>query len=309
MREHPLHIEYRPKSFDEVFGNDDTKKSILSNLRNLDSCPHAFLLSGPSGSGKTTIARLMRVKLGCADASFYELNTADIRGIDSIREIIENSKYPPMVGKTKVFLLDECHQITGPAAEALLKVLEDTPKHAYFILCTTVPDKLLTTIKTRCTQYVVHSLDYVIMGKLLDWVLKKENKRITDTVKNKLISVAEGCPRQALKILDQIIDLTEEGSQLNVIADNFAAKTSVIDICRMINHKEGWDKLSEKMKYFIDDPEIVRRAILSYFSKVLMDSKGIEAKRVKDIMETFERNYFDIGKAGLILGVYRASLL
>jgi DNA polymerase-3 subunit gamma/tau len=308
MRENPLHIEYRPKTFDEVLGNKGAVEGILSVLKDPSKAknPHAFLLSGPSGCGKTTLARLIKDRLGCTDAEFYELNSANVRGIDDVREVIKNAKFPPLVGNVKVYLFDECHQLTGDAAEALLKVLEDTPKYAYFILCTTAPEKLKITLQNRCTKCKVEPLNEE-MPFLLSRVLKKEGKTITNAVRDKIIEVGDGSPRQALVILEHVIDIPDEATQLKLV-ESYTGKTDVREICSMIKKKAGWTELSKKLQYLYEDPESVRAGILGWFGTVLLNSRGAEAERIEKIMAIFEPSHFN-KRAGLIVGIYRASLL
>ena len=137
-----LPIKYRPQYFDEVAGNKDAVAQCEAILkRSLATIPRSWLFTGPSGTGKTTLARILRYELDCSDADFHEFNTSNTRGIDTIREITSKARLSPMDGKIQVYLLDECHQLTKDAQNALLKALEDTPKHTFFMLCTTNPEK------------------------------------------------------------------------------------------------------------------------------------------------------------------------
>ena len=154
----PLHIDYRPADFDEILGNEETIKSIKSILARDEDRPHAWMFVGPSGCGKTTLARIVSAALGCppkinkaANLDFQEINTSDMRGIDTAREILKTMNFAPVntASKCRVYILDECHQATKDFQNSLLKALEDTPDHVYFLLCTTDPSKLLKTIKNR----------------------------------------------------------------------------------------------------------------------------------------------------------------
>ena len=172
----PLHLAYRPKNFDEIFGNTAVIESLKSIFSRKSDFSHAMLFQGPSGCGKTTLARIVKDLLGCKGSDYTEINASNNRGIDTARLIVDNMKYRPMIpgSKCRVYLLDECHQITGDAANALLKALEDTPAHVYFLLCTTNPGKLLQTIRNRCMIFEVQSLTDDQLVELLKWVLDCE---------------------------------------------------------------------------------------------------------------------------------------
>ena len=130
-----LYLQYRPIELSQLKGNADIVATLEGMLDNRTSCPHAFLLHGPTGCGKTTIGRIIASSLGCKDSDFTEVDSADFRGIDTIREIRKSSQFMPTHGDVRVWLIDECHKMTNDAQNALLKILEDTPTHIYFVLC------------------------------------------------------------------------------------------------------------------------------------------------------------------------------
>ena len=151
-----LYNDYRPKTLEEVVGHEEIKESLKSLFKEKTS-PHAFLFSGPSGTGKTTFARIIANMLG-GNGDIIEVNTANTNGIDFIRELNEIAKYPSLFGKSKVFILDEGQMLTREGQNAILKLFEDSPKHSYFILATTDPQKLLPTLKNRCLSFTLKSL-------------------------------------------------------------------------------------------------------------------------------------------------------
>jgi DNA polymerase-3 subunit gamma/tau len=308
----PLHLEFRPQTLDEVVGNKATVDSLRSILSR-DDRPHSYLLHGPSGCGKTTLARIMATMLGCDPLEFHELNTANTRGIDTVREKIAQAYYAPLSGSVKVYLWDEIHTQTGAAAEALLKFLEDTPTHVYNFLCTTNPEKLLKTIKNRCTTYIVSTLTSIEMGKLLNWVEENTGDELHADVRKALISAADGCPRRALVMMDQIVGIKNSIDQLAAIVNTTDEEPQIIDICRKLMVKEGgakkWAGLAEMMRFFDPDPENARRAIMGYLSKVLLGCKGEEGKRIAQIMNIFSEPLFNSGKPGLIMEMYLATLV
>ena len=298
----PLHIDYRPQDTDEVFGNESIKTSLKSLIAREDR-PHSFLFTGPSGCGKTTFGRIIKTLLECEDEDWYEYNSANTRGIDTIRDIAQAVNYSPIIGKCKIYLLDECHQFTGPAANALLKLLEDTPAHVYFILCTTDPEKLLKTILTRCTTYQVKPLSDKEMTSLLQWVLDCEEKKIGVKVIKEIVRVAEGCPRQALVILDQIIDIEDAEEALVAVEAVTVGEAEVIDICRHLIAHKSWDGIREQVKLVLakTEPEKLRYAILGYFKAVLLGNKN---DRASEIIDIFSENTYASGAAGVVNMIY-----
>lgn len=305
----PLHLDYRPKSLDELVGNKavkDSLKTIFAIARK--DRPHSYLLTGPAGCGKTTVGRIIKNMLGCSDYDFLELNSANSRGIDTIREITVNCHYSPIDGLVKVYLLDECHQFSGAAAEALLKILEDTPSHVYFILCTTEPEKLKKTIHTRCSTYMVSSLSDKETRFLLQSVLDSE--KVTDfseKVLDEIVKVAEGCPRQALVILDQVIDILDDDEAIKAVSTIKFEEAEVIDICRGLYQKESWETMRHKVKLVTQniEPEKIRYAILGYMTTILLSKKRDD--RASEIIDMMSENTFYSGKAGLINNIYILS--
>lgn len=303
----PLHLDYRPKVLEELFGNDAIKESILSLFAREDK-PHAFLFTGPTGCGKTSVARILKDMLGCSDYDYKEYNAANTRGIDTIRDIIDSSKFAPMNGKSKVYLLDEAHQQTGAAAESLLKLLEDTPRHVYIILSTTNPERLLPTIKNRCTTYSLKPLSLREMESLLEWVLECEGFFLEENTKKILLGVADGCPRKLLVVLDQIINVEDKSPEKvqEILGSQDPEGDKVIDLCRELLKTTGgkvfhWKRVSEILKSSEMDPEGTRRAILGYMSKVIL---GGENDHVANIMTNFTDSFYDSGKPGLVLACY-----
>jgi len=206
MAEKELYKKYRPKDFEGVVGQTDALKSLQQMAKN-KKIPHALLFTGPSGCGKTTLARIVRRELGCGKHDFSEVNCADFRGIDMVRDIRSRMMQAPISGSCRVWLIDEAHRLTGDAMDAFLKILEDTPDHVYFMLATTNPQKLLKTVRTRCTEISVKSLSNKDIVKLVTDVAKKEGKTLPKEVAKKIADKCEGSARQALVLLHQIIDL------------------------------------------------------------------------------------------------------
>lgn len=294
--------KYRPKDFDEVIGNRHIIKSLKSLFNGNKLISHVFLFYGQSGCGKTTFARIIANKLDCSEHDFTEINAGNNRGIDTAREILKTAHYLPTKGESKVILFDEVHATTKDFQNALLKVLEDTPSHVYFILCTTDPQKLLSTIRNRCVTYEVELLEEKQLKKLLDRASKKEGKMLLKKVRAKLIDKAEGCPRQALILLEEIIHMKGK-DQLKAIKVFKTNEQKVIDLCRAILKKERWEKICKILKGIEEEPESVRRAVLGYINSVMLTKNNPHCML---IYLAFKEPFFNTGKAGLTFACYRA---
>lgn len=300
-----LAIDYRPETLDELIGNDKAKKS-LENIFKKESKPKAFLLVGPTGCGKTTIARIIAKHLNCNGNDFVEMDSADDRGIDVIRKLRAQAHYQPTQGDSRVWLLDESHRLTPDAQEALLKSLEEPPKHVYYILATTDPQKLKPTLKGRCIQIDVSQLSETDMMKLLAGICRKVGTKVSKTVAEAIVEKAEGHPRNALQLLEKCIGLESEDALEAINEFNVLEKQS-IDLCRaLMENKPNWKKISTILKDIKADPEAIRQAVLGYASAVLLNSGQFKAY---NILEAFETNIYDTRKAGLVIACYRAVQL
>ncbi len=215
---------YRPKSFKEVVGQSHVVKTLVNALKQ-QRLSHALLFAGIKGTGKTTVARIIAKALNCKNlidgyepcntclnceeinkgifVDVIEIDAASNRGIDQIREIIENLKFAPAKGKAKVYIIDEAHMLTKEASNALLKSLEEPPSHVYFILATTEPNKLLPTILSRCQRYDFRRLDLGLLVKHLKEICQRENYSIEEEAIRLIAKEAQGSLRDALSLLDQ----------------------------------------------------------------------------------------------------------
>jgi len=291
-----LYKRHRPTKFSELVGQDSAVKELTAMGRN-NAIPHFLLFIGPSGCGKTTIARILKNKLKCSDADFKEMNAAKDRGIDMVREIDSRVGLAPMAGPCRIWLIDECHQMTAQAMESILKLLEDTPKHAYFFLCTTDPSKLKRTIVTRATKVKVVLIGDKEMTGLVNRVAAAEKKQIEEDVVAKIVSVAEGSARMALVLLHQVIDLATEEDKLEAL-ERESAQRSGFELAQALVRNAKWPEIAAILGNCEDDPETVRRIVLGYFTKVALGQKT--PKRAVGIIEAFLDPYFNTGKAGLV---------
>jgi DNA polymerase-3 subunit gamma/tau len=177
-----LYQKYRPKVFADVVGQEDAI-TLLANLckkvQDEQTIPHAYVFCGSHGIGKTTLARIFARELGTAPDDVYELDAASTsRKIDDMRELIESMYTLPILSKYKVYILDEAHALTKDSSNAFLKALEEPPAHVLFILCTTDPEKIIPTVRSRCTIVNFKSASIENIIKQLSFITEKENVSI-----------------------------------------------------------------------------------------------------------------------------------
>jgi len=296
-----LYLKYRPKSLDEIYGNSDLVRTLSNILSDVETCPQVFMLHGPTGCGKTTIARIIADRLECKGMDLREVDVADYRGIDSIREIRKQAQFRPLEGKCKVWILDECHRLTPDAQSALLKILEDTPKDVYFILCTTDPQKVLPTIRGRCSQFQVKQLSPDDMFALLRSIVKAEEERLPKTVYDQIIQDSLGHPRNAIQTLEQVLQAEPE-DRLKVAKRAAEEQSQSIELCRALLKGAGWKEITNILSGLQEqDPEGIRRHVLAYCNSILLKGRNDQAARV---MEEFIEPFWNAGKPGLTLACY-----
>jgi DNA polymerase III gamma/tau subunit len=303
----PLHIDYRPKSLDHIYGNGSVVASVRSILERQDR-PRAWLFIGSSGCGKTTMARIVADGLGCSERDYLELNIADARGIDDARKIIQTMAYMPQSGSVRVFVLDEIQQSTKDFQQAVLKALEDTPAHVVFILCTTDPDKLLKTIRTRCTTFEMSLLPGPTMRDLVRDVLTAEAvswpEETMAAVADAVTEMAEGSPRQALVALDQVIDLGSQEEMVEALRRTVLDTATVNELAKALLTRRKWEQVAKLIKGLpaSEDPEKVRRYIIAAAEGELLRTGSEQAAIVFD---AFQKPFYDNAGKGLVFAAWR----
>lgn len=302
----PLHIDYRPQELKQIIGNKSAVESLEAILNRKTDFPHAMLFTGPSGTGKTTLARIVAAQLGINNMDLRELNIADLRGIDNARDIQEQMRLRPLSGNCRGWILDEVHQATKDFQNAMLKALEDTPKHVYFFLCTTDPAKLLPTIKNRCHEFKTELLSPRDLLLLITEICNKEKVDVPQEVQNQIIQDAQGSARAALVILDKIIDM-EPNAMLEAAKQTAAEQNATIDLCRaLINIRttKEWPTIAKILSGLGDyDPENVRQAVIGYCNAILLKEDNSKAWVVLDAFrDPFDRN----GRPGVTWACYLA---
>lgn len=302
-----LYQKHRPKTFKEVLGQDEAVKVLTQALKR-KQLPHAILLTGDSGCGKTTIARILKKEINCGDLDFTEMNCANFRGIEMVRDLQNGIMLSPMNGSSRIFLIDECHQLTKDAQHAMLKLLEDTPPHVYFMLATTEPAKLIAPIKTRCTEIKVRLLPDNLLTQVVKTVHGKEcaEKKILvpldEEVVEKIVSLSEGSARKALVLLDSIFAIESSEEQL-LSLEKTNYKHDAINIARaLFDPRSKWPDVA-KLLNIEEEPERIRHLILGYATQIVLKG-GKTSARAYLIISVFRDNWYDCGKAGLVASCY-----
>src|SRR6202158_3951030 len=225
--------KYRPQSFAELIGQEHVRTTI-ENAITQNRIAHGYIFSGQRGTGKTTVARILSRCLNCIEGpttkpcgkcascleitagnavDVIEIDAASNRGINEMRELRENVRYQPVRDRYKVFIIDEAHQITNEAFNALLKTIEEPPEWAVFMLCTTEAHKIPATIASRCQHFSFRAVDFEDLVARMAWICEQEKITADAEALSVLAQAGEGSVRDSLSALDQAIACC--GSKLN----------------------------------------------------------------------------------------------
>lgn len=233
--------KYRPSTFESVVG----QRALTTTLKNAiatQKLAHAYLFCGPRGVGKTTCARIFAKTINCmtptADGeacnqcescvafneqrsyNIHELDAASNNSVDDIRQLVEQVRIPPQIGKYKVYIIDEVHMLSASAFNAFLKTLEEPPRHAIFILATTEKHKILPTILSRCQIYDFNRISVEDTVNHLSYVASKEGITAEPEALNVIAMKADGGMRDALSIFDQVVSFTGGNITYKSVIDN-----------------------------------------------------------------------------------------
>lgn len=204
-----LYRTYRPNKWSEVMGQDhivEVLKDAIANKR----VAHAFLFSGSRGTGKTTVARILAKAVETKDEDIYEIDAASNRGIDDIRQLREHVSVLPFSSLFKVYIIDEVHMLSKDAWNALLKTLEEPPKHVVFILATTELDKVPETIVSRCQTFIFRKPPREIIRKEVLRIGKKEGVELDAGAGDLIALLGDGSFRDALGMLEKVISSSKD---------------------------------------------------------------------------------------------------
>ena len=246
---------YRSQTFDDVIGQDAVAQT-LKNAIKADKVAHAYLFTGTRGVGKTTMARILAKALNCLNAEspttepcckcdsctainigedidVIEIDGASHTGVDNIRQLRQNAIYRPARARYKIYIIDEVHMLSTGAFNALLKILEEPPDHIKFIFATTEPNKVLTTIQSRCQRFDFGSISPALIAGQLKSILKKEKIKFADDLVLRLARLANGSMRDGLGLLDQLISTGSEPLSLELL-EEFLGEPNREKICGLL---------------------------------------------------------------------------
>ena len=301
-----LYRKYRPQNFSEIIGQEHIVQT-LTNAISSGLVSHAYIFTGPRGSGKTTIARLLAKALNCRNRKqsqfepcnqcsscleimqgrsldLIEIDAASHRGIDEIRELREGIKFSPVKEKYKVFIIDESHQLTKEAANALLKTLEEPPSHAIFVLATTEIYKMIPTIISRCQRFDFRKLTLPEIVKRLEILSQKEKVKIEKSALELIALNSGGSIRDAESLLDQTLTFAGVlGNQKLIEADNIKDLLGLVDTAKIaqfvdfISEKNRQKAINFLQEIFNKgyDPQEFAKALIRYLRQSLLLKIGL----------------------------------
>lgn len=204
-----LYRTYRPSKWEEVVGQDHIVEALRDSISN-KRISHAYLFSGTRGTGKTSVARILSRSIGTSEEDIYEIDAASNRGIDNIRELREHVSVLPFSSPFKVYIIDEVHMLSKDAWNALLKTIEEPPKHVVFILATTELDKVPETIVSRCQTFSFKKPSREILRKEIERIGKKEGINIDSGASDLIALLGDGSFRDALGTLEKVISASSD---------------------------------------------------------------------------------------------------
>lgn len=209
MAEAALYRKYRPQKFNEVLGQDHIVKVLESSI-DLDRISHAYIFSGSRGTGKTSVARIFAKEIGTSVADITEIDAASNNGVDEIRALNEAVSTLPFESKYKVYILDEAHMLSKGAWNALLKTLEEPPKHVIFILATTEFEKIPETVVSRCQTFSFRRPTQKVLKEVVIAIAKKEGFTLEPASADLIALLGDGSFRDAQSILQKVMGSSKD---------------------------------------------------------------------------------------------------
>ena len=311
-----LYRKYRPSDFDSVYGQEEVVTVIRNAILN-NKISHAYLFSGPRGTGKTTIAKIIAKLVNCEHLEngkpcgkcynclnfsnsndIVEIDAASNNGVDEIREIRDKINLVPSNAKFKVYIVDEVHMLTNQAFNALLKTLEEPPSHVIFILATTEPHKIPLTIASRCQKFRFSKIDDNKVVDRLKEISKLENISCDDDAYYEIARLSDGCMRDAINLLDQLVAYSDSHITLeDIYKVNGSVSYNDInellnfiynnDKTKIIEFVDNFDKSGKEINKFIEELIIYIKDIILYKNAGFLSNIKVKNENIKVISDAF----------------------
>ena len=295
MAYEPLHHRYRPQTFGDLVGQEAIANTLINAIEQ-EKIATAYLFTGPRGTGKTSSARILAKSLNCLATSqptatpcgkcavcqaiadgtaldVIEIDAASNTGVDNIREIIERAKFAPVQSRYKVYAIDECHMLSTAAFNALLKTLEEPPPQVVFILATTDPQRVLSTIISRCQRFDYRRIPLEEMIRHLEYIASREKIAIAKSAITLVAQIANGGLRDAESLLDQL-SLFPETITVAQVWDLVGAvpEQDLLDLLKAIR-SSNLEHILDKCRNLLDrggDPLIILQNLASFYLNLLI---------------------------------------
>ena len=289
-----LYRKYRPSSFEDVVGQPQVTVTLKNELKS-GRINHAYLFTGSRGTGKTTCAKILAKAVNCLDLDdsnpcgvcencrgiesgeildVVEMDAASNRKIDNIRDIIDEVAFTPSKAKYRVYIIDEVHMLTTEAFNALLKTLEEPPKHVIFILATTEVHKLPATITSRCQRFDFHRIKPKDIAYRLGIIAENENITLTHEAAMLISVIADGALRDAISLLDRCIGIAENEVTADIVreAAGLASKNYLFEMCTCTINKNPAKALSIIDRLYGESKDVARLCdeLISHFRSLMM---------------------------------------
>ena len=304
-----LYRKYRPQTFDEVVGQAHIVKTLVNQIK-YDKISHAYLFTGSRGTGKTSIAKIFARAINCTNLKngspcgecevckslegtnidVLEIDAASNNGVDEIRDLREKVKYPPVVGRYKVYIIDEVHMLSISAFNALLKTLEEPPAQTVFILATTEVHKLPATILSRCLRFDFKLVSLEDLTNHLKNILTKEGVKFEDSAVNVIARAGEGSVRDTLSIADRCVSFAGDNLTYQKVIDvlGISERETLISMTNAILSRDVGSALTQLDSVLSSgkSPLVFSNDLISYFRDLLLiyslKDKAREIVVVKD---------------------------
>lgn len=304
-----LYREWRPQNFYDIVGQEHITTTVKNQILN-DRIAHAYLFCGTRGTGKTTTAKVFAKALNCLNLhdgepcnecemcqkindglaiDVTELDAASNNGVDKIRDIIDDVKYPPQECRFKVYIMDEVHMLSTGAVNAFLKTLEEPPKNVIFILATTDPQKLPITILSRCQRFDFKRINNDEITARLRKIVNEQNALADDKSLNLIARVSDGAMRDALSILDQAISMGNGAVEYDILINMLGLVTNdhLFNLTNAVIQRNVEKSISiiDEVVYAGKDLYLFIKDLISHYRNLLMAKVTNNPEEVLDMSE------------------------